>query len=62
MAGVLLAMSFVASGSTWQFYAAAAMAPLAFTFDVFDGHVARRTGRAGTWFDDLQILAGAERP
>ena len=38
---VFLAMAFVASGSLAHFYWAAALAPAAFIFDVFDGRVAR---------------------
>ncbi|MEJ7688756.1 MAG: CDP-alcohol phosphatidyltransferase family protein [Variovorax sp.] len=38
---VFLAMAFVASGSIAQFLWAAALAPAAFIFDVFDGRVAR---------------------
>jgi len=41
MAGVLLAMAFVGSGSLGHFYLAAAMAPAAFVFDALDGKVAR---------------------
>ena len=38
---VFLAMAFIASGSLTQFYWAAALAPAAFVFDVFDGRIAR---------------------
>ncbi len=38
---VFLAMAFVASGSIEQFLWAAALAPAAFIFDVFDGRIAR---------------------
>ena len=41
VAGVFLAMAYVASASPALFYAAAAMAPAAFVFDVFDGRIAR---------------------
>jgi CDP-diacylglycerol--serine O-phosphatidyltransferase len=41
VAGVFLAMAYVAAGSAALFYAAAAMAPAAFLFDVFDGRIAR---------------------
>jgi CDP-diacylglycerol--serine O-phosphatidyltransferase len=41
VAGVFLAMAYVASPSRGTFYAAAAMAPAAFLFDVFDGRIAR---------------------
>ena len=39
--GVFLAMAFMASQSLSQFYWAAALAPAAFIFDVFDGRIAR---------------------
>jgi len=39
--GVFLAMLYLKSGSAAHFYAAAAMAPLAFFFDWLDGNVAR---------------------
>ncbi|HYP83612.1 CDP-alcohol phosphatidyltransferase family protein [Variovorax sp.] len=39
--GVLLAMAFMRSQSLAQFYWAAALAPAAFIFDVFDGRIAR---------------------
>jgi CDP-diacylglycerol---serine O-phosphatidyltransferase len=38
---VFLAMLYMASGSSFHFYAAAALAPAAFIFDVIDGRVAR---------------------
>jgi len=41
MASVFLAMLHVASGALSHFFWAAAMAPLAFAFDVLDGRVAR---------------------
>ena len=41
VAGVFLAMAYVANQSIGTFYAAAAMAPAAFIFDVFDGRIAR---------------------
>jgi CDP-diacylglycerol---serine O-phosphatidyltransferase len=41
VAGVFLAMSYVASQSLATFYWAAAMAPAAFVFDVLDGRIAR---------------------
>ncbi|HEX2826846.1 MAG TPA: CDP-alcohol phosphatidyltransferase family protein [Burkholderiales bacterium] len=41
VAGVFLAMAYVATQSIGMFYAAAAMAPAAFLFDVFDGRIAR---------------------
>ena len=39
--GVFLAMAFVASGELSVFFWAAALAPAAFIFDVFDGRIAR---------------------
>lgn len=39
--GVFLAMAYMASQSVAQFYWAAALAPAAFIFDVFDGRIAR---------------------
>jgi CDP-diacylglycerol--serine O-phosphatidyltransferase len=41
VAGVFLAMAYISSQSLGVFYAAAAMAPAAFIFDVFDGRIAR---------------------
>src|SRR5918996_5114784 len=41
VAGVFLAMTYVAGQSIAAFYWAAAMAPLAFVFDVLDGRIAR---------------------
>ncbi|MDB5863017.1 MAG: CDP-alcohol phosphatidyltransferase [Betaproteobacteria bacterium] len=41
VAGVFLAMTYVGSAMLAHFYAAAAMAPAAFVFDVLDGRVAR---------------------
>ena len=41
VAAVFLAMLYVSSGSLAHFYAAAAMAPAAFIFDVLDGRIAR---------------------
>jgi len=38
---VFLAMAYVGGGSLTQFYWAAALAPAAFIFDVFDGRIAR---------------------
>jgi CDP-diacylglycerol--serine O-phosphatidyltransferase len=38
---VLFAMMYMASGLPWHFYAAAALAPAAFIFDVLDGRIAR---------------------
>ena len=41
VAGVFLAMAYVSTQSLATFYLAAAMAPAAFIFDVFDGRIAR---------------------
>jgi CDP-diacylglycerol--serine O-phosphatidyltransferase len=41
VAGVFLAMAYVGTQSLGLFYAAAAMAPAAFVFDVLDGRIAR---------------------
>jgi CDP-diacylglycerol--serine O-phosphatidyltransferase len=41
VAGVFLAMLYAVEQSIGYFYAAAAMAPAAFVFDVLDGRVAR---------------------
>jgi CDP-diacylglycerol--serine O-phosphatidyltransferase len=41
VAAVFLAMLYIESGSLTHFFAAAAMAPAAFVFDVFDGRIAR---------------------
>ena len=41
VAAVFLAMLYVASESLTHFFAAAAMAPVAFVFDVLDGRIAR---------------------
>ena len=41
VAGVFLAMAYVGSQSMAQFFAAAALTPVAFAFDVIDGRVAR---------------------
>ena len=38
---VFFAMLFMSSGLLWHFYAAAALAPAAFVFDVLDGRIAR---------------------
>jgi CDP-diacylglycerol--serine O-phosphatidyltransferase len=39
--GVLFAMMYMATASPYHFYAAAALAPAAFVFDVLDGRIAR---------------------
>jgi CDP-diacylglycerol---serine O-phosphatidyltransferase len=56
-AGVLLAMRAIASQAPADILWAAAMAPLAFIFDVLDGRVARMTGRASLFGRELDSLA-----
>ena len=41
VAGVFLAMLYMTTGAAGYFFGAAAMAPVAFVFDVFDGRIAR---------------------
>ncbi|HYC44016.1 MAG TPA: CDP-alcohol phosphatidyltransferase family protein [Burkholderiales bacterium] len=41
VAGVFLAMLYMTTNASGYFFAAAAMAPVAFVFDVFDGRIAR---------------------
>jgi len=41
MASIFFAMLYVASGSIHHFLLSAAMTPIAFVFDVFDGRIAR---------------------
>ncbi len=57
MAGVLLAMSFMASNSLALFMWAAAMAPLAFVFDVLDGRIARSRNQHSALGRELDSLA-----
>ncbi|WP_157270792.1 CDP-alcohol phosphatidyltransferase family protein [Azohydromonas aeria] len=57
MAGVLLAMGFMADGEIRQFLLAAAMAPLALAFDVLDGRVARWRRQASALGRELDSLA-----
>jgi len=54
---IFLAMIYVASGSVMAFYAAAALAPAAFTFDVFDGKVARARNQHSPLGRELDSLA-----
>jgi CDP-diacylglycerol--serine O-phosphatidyltransferase len=54
---VLLAMSYVASGDIGIFYAAAALAPAAFIFDVFDGRIARARNQHSALGRELDSLA-----
>ena len=56
-AGIFLAMAYVGSQSTTQFYWAAAMAPIAFTFDVLDGKVARWRQQHSALGRELDSLA-----
>jgi CDP-diacylglycerol--serine O-phosphatidyltransferase len=55
--GVLLAIQYVATQSIAWFYAAAAMAPLAFIFDVLDGRIARRRNTHSALGRELDSLA-----
>ena len=57
VAGVFLAMLYVAHESTSYFYAAAAMAPAAFIFDVLDGRVARWRHQHSALGRELDSLA-----
>ena len=57
LAGVLLAMSFMASRSLPQFLWAAAMAPAAFAFDVLDGRIARWRSQHSSLGRELDSLA-----
>src|SRR5258705_4394442 len=56
-AAVFFAMLYMASHSTAHFFAAAAMAPLAFIFDVFDGKVARSRQQHSALGRELDSLA-----
>ena len=55
--GVFLAMLYLRSGAAAHFYAAAAMAPLAFFFDWLDGNVARWRHEHSTLGRELDSLA-----
>ncbi len=57
MASVFLAMLYVDSHSLVHFFAAAAMAPAAFVFDVFDGRVARSRNTHSALGRELDSLA-----
>jgi CDP-diacylglycerol--serine O-phosphatidyltransferase len=57
VAGVFLAMLYMASHSRAHFYAAACMAPLAFVFDVLDGRVARWRQQHSALGRELDSLA-----
>jgi len=54
---VFLAMAFVASGSLAHFYAACALAPAAFAFDVLDGRIARWRQTSSPLGRELDSLA-----
>ncbi len=57
VAGVLFAFRYVQSGEPAHFYAAAAMAPFAFVFDVLDGKVARWRQQHSALGRELDSLA-----
>ena len=57
MASVFLAMLYMASGSVAHFLWAAAMAPAAFVFDVFDGRIARWRQQHSALGRELDSLA-----
>jgi CDP-diacylglycerol--serine O-phosphatidyltransferase len=54
---VLLAMLYLAGGDIRHFYAAAALAPLAFFFDVLDGRIARARNQHSALGRELDSLA-----
>jgi CDP-diacylglycerol--serine O-phosphatidyltransferase len=57
MAGVFLAMRYIATGSQTTFLWAAATAPLAFVFDVLDGRIARMRHEHSILGRELDSLA-----
>ncbi|HYW58783.1 MAG TPA: CDP-alcohol phosphatidyltransferase family protein [Polaromonas sp.] len=57
VAGVFLAMLYMAEGDLSYFYGAAAMAPAAFIFDVLDGRVARWRRQHSALGRELDSLA-----
>ena len=57
MAGVMLAMLFMADASPVHFLTAAAFAPAAFIFDVLDGKIARARNEHSTLGRELDSLA-----
>lgn len=57
VAGVFLAMLYAVEGAKGWFYAAAAMAPAAFVFDVLDGRVARWRSQHSALGRELDSLA-----
>jgi CDP-diacylglycerol--serine O-phosphatidyltransferase len=54
---VFLAMLYTGSGAPAYFFAAAALAPLAFVFDVLDGYIARWRNRHSALGRELDSLA-----
>jgi CDP-diacylglycerol--serine O-phosphatidyltransferase len=54
---VFLAMMFMASAQPWHFFAAAALAPAAFAFDVLDGRIARARHEHSALGRELDSLA-----
>ena len=57
VAGLFCAMAYVASEDLHYFFAAAALAPVAFVFDVLDGKVARARGEHSILGRELDSLA-----
>jgi len=57
MASIFLAMLYVASGSINHFLLSAAMTPIAFVFDVFDGRIARWRQQHSSLGRELDSLA-----
>ena len=57
VAGVFLAMLYAVELSKGYFYAAAAMAPAAFIFDVLDGRVARMTNSQSAFGEQMDSLS-----
>jgi CDP-diacylglycerol---serine O-phosphatidyltransferase len=57
VAGVFCAMVYMATGELRYFYAAAALAPLAFFFDMMDGKVARARNEHSVLGRELDSLA-----
>jgi CDP-diacylglycerol--serine O-phosphatidyltransferase len=57
VAAVFCAMKFIATQSTGYFFAAAALAPAAFIFDVLDGRIARKRQQHSALGRELDSLA-----
>jgi len=57
MASIFFAMLYVASGSIHHFLLSAAMTPIAFVFDVFDGRIARWRQQHSSLGRELDSLA-----